>query len=305
MLDVPELEKQWSRYHFKKMLPRYIGLSLLLILLGVGGFFANEHKDELKDELLVLLDKVPVIKKKVEKVETTTSVISVPEKQVIEVVYVQDVLYPSYDFLEPLELAYINYNNAQKLALLAASKKKMQKKRKPKAKPKKKKVKKRAKPVKKPEVKKAIATTPAKQEVAAVAVVSTPSPQILINGDEAQLVKTEAPSQAIIKVGSTKTSEDEIRSIIKRFNRKKKPALSLFIAKKYYELENYEGAYKYANETYKLNKNIEAATIIYAKAAVKLSKKENALNRLDQYIKKNSSHKAKKLRDDIQKGTFQ
>jgi len=302
MLDVPELEKQWSRYHFKKMLPRYIGGVFILALFSIGGFFANEHKDE----LLVLLNQIPKLEKKVAKVQTTTDVTSIPEKQVLEVVYVQDILYPSYTFLEPLELAYINYNNAQKLAFLAAEKKKILKKRKPKVKPKKK-VKKVSRPVKrpvlKPKVKQAI-TTPTKRVKQSVAVVSTPSPQILIKGSEAQPPKVEVPSQAIIKVGSTRTSEDEIRSIIKRFNRKKKPALSLFIAKKYYELGNFEGAYKYANETYKLNKNIEAATIIYAKAAVKLSKKENALNRLDKYIKKNSSHKARKLRDDIQKGTF-
>jgi len=117
--------------------------------------------------------------------------------------------------------------------------------------------------------------------------------------------KEEQPTQAIVKVGNKNTSEDEIRSIIKRFNKKKKPALSLFIARKYYEIGNFQGAYKYANETYKLNKKIEDATIIYAKSAVKLGKKENALSRLDKYIKKNASQKAKKLRDDIQKGTFQ
>ncbi len=303
MLDVSELEKQWSKYHFKKMLPRYIGAFFLLTLTGVGGFFANKHKNE----LLGLLNQTPKLEKTLIKAKDSNSS-TISNEPAIEEVYVQNILYPSYTFLEPLELAYIKYNNAQKIALLAASKKKAYKKRKPKAK--KKKVKKPSKPAKKtvvkPKTKKVIDTLPSQQPVPVVAIVSTTSPKVLVNGStKSKVPKAQAPSQAIIKVGSTATSEDEIRSIIKRFNRKKKPALSLFIARKYYEIDNFEGAYKYANETYKLNKNIEAATIIYAKSAVKLGKKEDALNRLNQYLEKNSSHKVTTLRDDIIKGTFQ
>ena len=296
MLDVPQLEKQWSKYHFKQMLPRYIGTLFFLSLIGAGSFYALEHKKE----LLLLLDQKQKKEKAIVKKEVATEISTVTEP-VVEEIYIQDVLYPSYSFLEPLELAYINYNNAQKLALLAASKKAMRKKKvHKKVKPKKKTVKKPVKKVKKP-VKKLPPVTKTVKKTEPV--VPDPKTVIAVNGD--QTPKAEVPTQSIIKVGSNRTSEDEIRSIIKRFNKKKKPALSLFISRKYYELGNYEGALKYAKETYKLNPRIEAATLLYAQSAVKLGKKNDALTKLDKYLKQSSSHKAKKLRDDIQKGTFQ
>lgn len=301
MLDVPQLEKQWSKYHFKQMLPRYVGTLVLLLLIGAGSFYTLEHKEA----LLALLDQTNVKEKAPVKhviVKERVHAVEVP----IEEVYTQNVLYPSYTFLEPIELAYIKYNNAQKLALLAAAKKTIPKKKThKKVKPKKRTVKKPVKKVKKP-VKKSLPAT--RTVKTTVPVVSKPDKEtadevIVLNAD--QTPKTEVPRQSIIKVGNTKTSEDEIRSIIKRFNRKKKPALSLFISRKYYVLGNYEGALKYAEETYKLNPRIEAAILLYAQSAVKLGKKNDALKKLDKYLKTSSSHKAKKLRDDIQKGTFQ
>ena len=109
---------------------------------------------------------------------------------------------------------------------------------------------------------------------------------------------------ALFKVSNTSTSNDEINSIIKRFNKKKNPALSLFIAKKYYAKANYEGAKKYAFETVKLNRNIDDANTIYTKSLVKLGEKEKAVKHLTTYIQKSHSKKANALLDAINQGTF-
>ncbi len=92
--------------------------------------------------------------------------------------------------------------------------------------------------------------------------------------------------------------------MIKRFNRSKKPALSLFIAKKYYEKGNYKESYKYARQTYKLNPKIEDGLILYAQSLVKLGKKDMAIAKLKPYIKKTGSVKAKILLSDIKKGNI-
>ena len=92
--------------------------------------------------------------------------------------------------------------------------------------------------------------------------------------------------------------------MIKRFNKSKKPALSLFIAKKYYEQGNYKESYKYARQTYKLNPKIEDGLILYAQSLAKLGKKEKAIAKLKPYIKKSGSVKAKILLSDIKKGNI-
>ena len=107
-----------------------------------------------------------------------------------------------------------------------------------------------------------------------------------------------------VTVAHIQTSEDELKGVIKRFNRKKKPALSLFIANKYYEKGNYAQSYKYAKETLKLNPKIEDGVILYTKSLVKLGRKDKAIQKLNSYYKKSRSIKAKALLTEIKKGTF-
>lgn len=98
--------------------------------------------------------------------------------------------------------------------------------------------------------------------------------------------------------------EDDIKHVIKRFNINHNPALSLFVAKKYYQLEDYEQAYNYALATNELNNDIEASWIIFSKSLVKLGKKEMAIQTLREYIKQSNSSQAKQLLDEILSGKF-
>lgn len=99
-------------------------------------------------------------------------------------------------------------------------------------------------------------------------------------------------------------TQNDIHEIINRFKKNNNPALSLFVAKKYYELGDYEQAYNYALITNKINKDIESSWIIFTKSLIKLGKKDKAIVTLKQYIKQSHSSSARILLDEIYSGKF-
>jgi tetratricopeptide (TPR) repeat protein len=100
-------------------------------------------------------------------------------------------------------------------------------------------------------------------------------------------------------------TQDDIHDIIKRFKNNNNPALSLFVAKKYYELGNYHQAYNYSLITNKINKEIKVSWIIFAKSLVKLGKRDKAISILKKYIQQSNSSSAQILLDEIRTGKFQ
>jgi hypothetical protein len=100
-------------------------------------------------------------------------------------------------------------------------------------------------------------------------------------------------------------TDNDIYEIITRFKKNNNPALSLFVAKKYYEMKNYNQAYNYALITNNINSNIESSWIIFAKSLVKLKKKDQAIRTLNEYIMQSHSNSAQILRDEIRSGEFQ
>ena len=109
------------------------------------------------------------------------------------------------------------------------------------------------------------------------------------------------PKKIVIQRRNT---ENDIKGIIKRFKKNNNPALSLFIAKKYYELANYHQSYNYALITNQINKDIEASWLIFAKSLVKLGKKDMAIRTLQEYVKSSHSGSAKILLNEIRSGKF-
>lgn len=307
MLDVLELEKKWSKYHSKKVLPLYITSFVLVILAGVSSYVYIMNPEVVS----ALINKEQIPEKVPTVVKVTKSVAPVQAAQP-QKVYEQNVLVPSYDFIYNLEDQVINYKNAQILASVSTpkvtTKKKVVKPSKPKkpaAQPKK-----RKKPAAKPK-KVASKTTkvpvlPQKRALKTKekSTATKKSAQTIILGDKSNLIDEKAAEQAVVQVGHT-TSKDELRSVIKRFNRTQKPALSLFISKKYYEQGDYKESYNYAKATYKLNPNIEDGVLLYSKSLVKLGHPDKAVSKLKPFIKKSGSIKAKILLNEIQKGNFQ
>ena len=107
-----------------------------------------------------------------------------------------------------------------------------------------------------------------------------------------------------ITIMKQNTSKD-IQNILHRFQEDKNPALSLFLAKKYYELGNYKQASNYALITNQLNQEIEDSWLIFAKSLVKMGKRKKAIKLLREYINKSHSTNASILLDNILSGEFQ
>ena len=107
----------------------------------------------------------------------------------------------------------------------------------------------------------------------------------------------------IITIERRNTQKD-IKEIIARFKKNNNPALSLFIAQKYYELGNYEQAYNYTLITNEINNDIEDSWLIFAKSLVKLHKREMAIKTLTKYINYSHSGNARILLNDIKLGKF-
>jgi len=113
----------------------------------------------------------------------------------------------------------------------------------------------------------------------------------------------EKKSRINIEINRQDTQKD-INEVMKRFQKNNNPALSLFLAKKYYELGNYRQSYNYALVTNGINDEIEISWIIFAKSLVKLNKKDEAINTLKKYINHTDSNQAKMLLEDIISGKF-
>jgi len=106
-----------------------------------------------------------------------------------------------------------------------------------------------------------------------------------------------------LKITHQNTAKD-IEHVLKRFENNNNPALSLFVAKKYYELGDYEKSYNYALITNDINSDIDDAWIIFTKSMVKLNRKNKAIKVLTKYINQSHSAEAKILLDDILSGKF-
>ncbi|HIP55234.1 MAG TPA: hypothetical protein EYH11_07155 [Sulfurimonas autotrophica] len=115
-------------------------------------------------------------------------------------------------------------------------------------------------------------------------------------------MKKEQRVAITIERGETK---NDVFEVVKRFRKSGDPALSLFVAKKYYELGDYKQAYNYALITNQINPDIEESWIIFAKTLVKLHKKNKAIYTLEEYIKVSHSSNAEILLHEIKSGKFQ
>ena len=101
-----------------------------------------------------------------------------------------------------------------------------------------------------------------------------------------------------------KEDRSDVKDVIKRFKKNNNPALSLFVAKKYYQYKDYQKAYNYALITNEINNEIEESWIIFAKSLVKLNKRKKAVQTLTRYVNHSGSGNAKVLLDNIKSGKF-
>ncbi|MCW8894258.1 MAG: CDC27 family protein [Sulfurimonas sp.] len=289
MLNVRDLEARHRKYKLKSYLPYFLILILFIVsalavtLVNYNSISTiNLQKKESADTTIIenssLAVQNNIIKEQTEinqtkislqKIASETKVIDelkVEEKEKEEQIVEEKVLLtPSLDFIRKIQgETPVYYNNEDNL---------------------------QAKKIKKPkkiiEEKRTVINTP----------------DIIIQKKKEPALTIEKKSTINIKRKDS-DADSEIQHVIKRFKVNHNPALSLFVAKKYYQLGEYEKAYNYALITNDINNNIEASWIIFAKSLIKLNKKDMAVKTLSEYINHSHSSEAKILLDEIQSGKF-
>lgn len=270
MLNVIELETRWKTYKIKSFIPHVvIASSILVILIIVYVFFtiSIDENTSIKEIEEVVLPKQEIIIQ--EENKTTAIVIHEEEKTIVKPKEIEPI-----EQIEP--------------------------------------------PKQKTNIQKKVTLTPSMQFINEmrndVPFYQNPNTNYENIANNRDSYKQEREQKTVEEVEivekpqsitiARNTTHDDILKVIERFKKSNDPALSLFVAKKYYELEDYNKSYNYALITNELNNNIEASWIIFAKSLVKLNEKELAVKTLRQYIEHSGSNQAKSLLEEIRSGRF-
>lgn len=283
MLDTRDLEKRWIKYKIKSYIPHIVIFISVLIIIVVTTFFIASPQKQAIEQTAV---NMPVKKN----LPQTISEKSVPDKQDIPKlserntnaqVLIQEPtnmykehkvrLSPSMDFMEDMQnidQPYYKTFHTTEQPKQAHHKKRTQ----------------------------VTQQTPIVEDVINVDV-DKKSQNEKIN------LQKQKPQPIHITIKREETNHD-LLEIKQRFKNNHNPALSLFIAKKYYELGDYAQSYNYALITNGINNDIEDSWLVFAKSLVKLNKKDMAIKTLNEYIKYSHSDNAKMLLHNIQSGHF-
>ena len=304
MFDVPALEKKWFRYRLKKLLPLLATVLILLISAGAASYLLIVKPGLIND----IIKTNPVLVEKTQSdVDTNISAAISPVIQITEK-NEQNILKPSLSFMYNIEDQIINYNNTKVLESISkietteetAKVKNTESSSRPAAKTA---VQSRqvSKPADQPKKIDRHAVAEVKKQPVKKTIVKAAEPVKIAVSDQ---TAEDTPKEPLVQITHDQISDDELNSVINRFEKLRNPALSLFIAKKYYAQGNYHEAYNYALGTNRLNPEIEESILIFSRSLVKLGKKEEAITTLKAYLNKANSTEASVLLDKIEKGTF-
>jgi tetratricopeptide (TPR) repeat protein len=130
------------------------------------------------------------------------------------------------------------------------------------------------------------------------------SNQVLVEQPQASIDEPKIEEKKLTLSISSKKSDEDLKDVIRRFKKNKNPALSLFIAKHYYNAGEYQKSYNYALMTNEIDKSIDESWIIFSKSLVKLGQHELAMNTLKSYLKTSKSSAAEVLLRKIESGSF-
>ncbi len=282
MLNVPELEERWKRYRRAQRLPYLVGTVAAALTVAAGvyllltpGIFTAEPQTAATPS------------------QPQATVTSADGKAAVK-------LAPSMGFMQTFESDVIDHITEEST---------------PRPQPK---VRPKTVPAPKPAVKQSVpsvAAAPQEEVVPFKAVTTQPETLPSIRPETASAApvrKPEADSPSaepdISSSQMTIQRDDDmkdIQDVVARFKKNKNPVLSLFIAKRYYNIGNYQQAYNYALITNELDSSIEDSWLIFAKSLYKMNQKEMAIKTLKSYIQESNSVKAKIALDQMESGTLE
>jgi len=270
MLNTAELEKRWFRYKIKSYIPHVsIILSLLVIFFISLSFLSTSEVIKNPKKITSTIEQIQ------QTIQKPSTLIIATKAPIMKKTVTQVVTPPIAMQKEPIT-EYTSHNKVQ-LSPSLDFMKKMQN-----------------------------AVQPYyKNEQHNLAPVKVQAPKIeIVKQEEVHVQQVKKKSENAKITIQRKNTQNDIFEIIARFKKNSNPALSLFVAKKYYELGDYEQSYNYALITNKINKNIESSWIIFTKSLLKLGKRKKAIAILKRYIKQSNSSSAQILLDEIYAGKF-
>jgi tetratricopeptide (TPR) repeat protein len=282
MLNVYELENRWKIYKIKSFIPYVVILTSSIIILTLSYFFIFSAKKEIP---LQINNPVKVEKKQEEVQPTVATNNSIQESPPVIIQETQTILKQEVVTSAIQPLPQVHVRDKVILAPSLSFMKTMDRDSLP-----------------------LYDNTPSveeevNQENSSNNTLATQKqPQTVVA--QQVVVEQPSPSQPSSVSIQRKDTLSDLKQVVKRFEKNENPALSLFIAKKYYELGDYHKAYSYSLRTNDLNSNIEESWIIFSKSLVKLNEKEMAIKTLKQYIQHSNSNQAKVLLDEINSGKF-
>jgi len=281
MLNTRDLEERWLKYKIRSYIPHATIVISLVIIVVITSIFLNSDKEKKEMALLPKIKK----EKQVEHIQTVVTKVTeatLPKNEIVEIKNITAEEVPKTVILASQNNFSTSNNTPFKLSPSLNFMKKMQHSSLP-----------------------YYQNESRRQQVSSAQIVEEVEEldveELDIEENSKSKVIEEKPKKITIQRRNT---SDDIRHIIKRFKKNNNPALSLFIAKKYYELGEYHKAYNYALITNEIDRDIDASWIVFAKSLVKLNQKEMAIKTLKKYVKNSHSSSAKILLDEIVSGKF-
>lgn len=298
MLNTRDLERRWLKWKIKSYIPHTVIVVSLVVISSIALFYLSSPKTQPQTPVVVTKEPIqtqqqqPKSEQKPQAKVTVQTKSQQPVKQLPTISSVVDttlethkepkkiVLKPSMDFMKGMQEVsgdyYIDNTQANEP---------------------------QQETVQQPFV---ANNTPAQSQPSGVAT-QNPEPEVIEEKQEVAITQQQPSEEATSKkvVITIQSSMQDIKDAERRFSKHNSPALSLFLARQYYNRGIYTKSYNYALITNQLDKEIEDSWLIFARSLVKLGKKEKAIKALKEYIKYSQSSNAKLLLNDIQNGKFQ
>jgi hypothetical protein len=282
MLNIIELESRWFKYKIKSYIPHFVIIVSIIVIILLSLSFAKKISTKNTKQIDITTNSLPVKKTPQEKVTIVEQKApihkSIPK---VKVILKEPVIEPAIEEVIVKKSKERNLKLSPSLDFM----KKMQNS---------------AQPYYVNEHPTSNETTVVTPKVVTPKVETVPKEKVIVKNKNIQDVNVESHKISI----KHQHTQHDIQDIIKRFKKNENPALSLFVAKKYYELGNYNEAYNYALITNSINKDIDVSWIIFTKSLVKLGQREKAINILQKYISQSHSSRAEILLDEIRSGKF-
>jgi len=272
MLNVQELERKWFRYKLKSYIPKIIFFIVLITLSILILLFI--FNSDIPSNTSTAVSEVP---KTIKEEQTTLIVSQVPTKLHQEAIAAKKKILPQEQLILKPSLEFINSLKYMPEEPIQVSKPKQL----------------RPTVAKEAELKVIEHKNIKPIEETNVKVQKLP-PEII----------TAEKKPAVHFTINIQQEEADIQEVIQRFHNNKKPALSLFVAKRFYAIKKYNNAYNYALITNELNSDIEESWLIAAKSLSKLGQKEKAIHLLNDFINDSKSIRAIMLLEQIKNGSL-